>query len=103
MTRKDGPPGFEEFDAKLRRVRGEPEQAGPAGDAGREAQPGGRLGSAWQVGIELVAGVAGGALIGYALDSWLETRPFLLVVFFFLGSAAGILNAYRYLRRLGKL
>ena len=49
--------------------------------------------------IELVAGVIGGGLIGYGLDRWLETWPILFVVFFFLGAAAGTLNAYRYIRR----
>jgi ATP synthase protein I len=29
------------------------------------------------------------------LDYWLETSPLMLVVFFFLGSAAGFLNVYR--------
>ena len=55
-----------------------------------------------QVGIELVAGVIGGALIGYGLDKWLGTWPFLFLVLFFLGSAAGILNAYRYIVRAGE-
>jgi F0F1-type ATP synthase assembly protein I len=28
-------------------------------------------------------------------DLWLETRPLFLIVFFFLGAAAGALNVYR--------
>ena len=56
-------------------------------------------GAGVQVGVELVAGVIGGGLLGYWLDRWFETWPVLFLVFFFLGAAAGMLNAYRYIRR----
>jgi ATP synthase protein I len=39
-------------------------------------------------------------LIGYWLDRWFDTWPVLFLIFFFLGAAAGMLNAYRYIRRL---
>ena len=96
MAQDDKPPSFAEFDARLRAARsrdGSPE-AQQAGSATRT-----KLGAGLQVGIELVAGVVGGVLIGYALDHWLDTAPLLLIVFFFLGAAAGTLNAYRWLRR----
>jgi len=48
-----------------------------------------------RAGVELVAGVGVGALVGYGLDQWLDTTPWLLIVFFVLGAAAGMLNAYR--------
>ena len=48
----------------------------------------------------MVAGVGVGALIGWALDRWLGTTPLFLIVFFMLGAAAGVLNAYRHLRRM---
>ena len=35
------------------------------------------------------------------LDRWLGTTPFLLIVFFFLGAAAGMLNVYRTATRQG--
>ncbi len=41
-----------------------------------------------------------GVLLGWALDRWLGTTPLLLFVFFMLGAAAGVLNAYRHLRRM---
>ena len=53
-----------------------------------------------QAGIEIVAGVGFGVLLGWALDRWLGTKPLLLIVFFMLGAAAGALNAYRHLRRM---
>jgi ATP synthase protein I len=48
-----------------------------------------------RLGVELVAGVAVGGFIGWALDRWLGTAPFLMVVFLALGAAAGILNVIR--------
>ena len=48
------------------------------------------LGYALRLGVELVAGVAVGGFIGWALDRWLGSAPFLMVVFLVLGAAAGI-------------
>lgn len=50
---------------------------------------------AGRVAIELVAGVAVGVFIGWVLDGWLGTTPLFLVVMFFLGAAAGMLNVWR--------
>lgn len=55
----------------------------------------GGLGMAMRIGVELVAGVGVGAGIGYFLDRWLGTGPWLLILFFFLGAAGGIMNVYR--------
>jgi len=59
------------------------------------------LGIAFRIGTELVAGVVMGTGIGYFLDRWLDTGPWLMVVFFFLGSAAGVLSVYRATSRMG--
>ena len=56
---------------------------------------------AGRVTTELVAGVVVGAFIGWALDSWLGTTPALMVVFFFIGSAAGMMNVWRALTGRG--
>jgi len=57
--------------------------------------PGSAMGLAFRVGVELVAGVAVGVGIGYALDRWLGTGPWLMIVFFFLGAAGGMMNVFR--------
>ena len=44
---------------------------------------------------ELIAGPAGGALIGWLLDRWLETSPWLLLVMLFLGIGVAFRNIYR--------
>lgn len=45
---------------------------------------------AWRMVIELVAGLMVGFGIGFGLDALLGTRPFLMVLFIFLGLAAGV-------------
>ena len=77
------------------RVQGHrPRATAKGADSGRA-----KWGVGLQVGIELVAGVVGGALLGFVLDRWLGTGPLLLIVFFMLGAVAGTLNACRWMRR----
>ncbi len=56
-------------------------------------------GSAYSFGFrlvtDLVVGVFSGFAIGYLLDSWLGTSPWLLLIFTPLGIVAGILNVIR--------
>jgi ATP synthase protein I len=54
-----------------------------------------------RIGTEMVAALIVGVGIGYFLDYWLETKPWFLVVFFFLGAGAGVLNVYRAASGLG--
>ena len=60
------------------------------------------IGSAFKLGTELVAAVAVGTIIGFILDSWFDTKPWLILIFFFLGTAAGILNVIRTANRMQK-
>ena len=49
----------------------------------------GSLGALSAVGIAFVLAVVIGFLVGYWLDRWLGTSPLFILVFFFLGVAAG--------------
>lgn len=49
---------------------------------------------------ELVAAILVGGFIGYALDQLLGTTPWLFLLFFVLGFAAGILNVTRAFQRM---
>ena len=60
------------------------------------------LGNAFKLGTELVAAVAVGTIIGFILDSWFDTKPWLIIIFFFLGAAAGMLNVIRTANRMQK-
>ncbi len=42
-----------------------------------------------------------GVAIGLGLDYWLDTQPWFMIVFFFLGAAAGMLNVYRTVTGIG--
>jgi ATP synthase protein I len=43
----------------------------------------------------VVSALIVGVIIGSALDHWLGTWPWLFLVFFILGAAAGVVNVYR--------
>jgi ATP synthase protein I len=54
------------------------------------------------LGLEMGLSVALGVGIGYYLDKWLNTEPWLLIVFLLLGVIAGFRSLYRALKRLQK-
>ena len=60
------------------------------------------MGSAFKLGTELVSAVAVGTIIGFILDSWFDTKPWLIIIFFFLGAIAGILNVIRTAKKMQK-
>ena len=60
------------------------------------------LGNAFKLGTELVAAVVVGTIIGFILDSWFDTKPWLIIIFFFLGAAAGMLNVIKAANRMQK-
>ena len=68
---------------------------------GRDTAPQSLLGIAFRIAFELVASLAVGLAIGWGTDRLLGTRPWGLIVFFFIGAAAGILNVYRTAQGLG--
>ncbi|HTI86380.1 MAG TPA: AtpZ/AtpI family protein [Alphaproteobacteria bacterium] len=94
------PPSLEDLDARLRAVQ---ERVDSRANGGKKdnGQPMSGLGLAFRVGIELVSALAVGVGIGWLLDRWLGTKPWLMVVFFFLGSAAGVLNVWRAMSGIG--
>ena len=67
-----------------------------------EQNKGSFLGNAFKLGTELVSAVVVGTIIGFILDSWFDTKPWLIIIFFFLGTAAGILNVIRTANRMQK-
>jgi len=54
-----------------------------------------KLGIAFKISTEMVAAVVVGTIIGYILDNWFGTKPWLILIFFFVGVIAGILNVVR--------
>jgi ATP synthase protein I len=54
----------------------------------------------FRMSSELVGAIVVGGLIGYGLDRLLGTLPWLFLLFFVLGFAAGILNILRAYRQM---
>jgi len=52
------------------------------------------LGYVSTIGMTMAFSIAIGALIGYYLDQWLGTKPWLFFVFFGFGIAAAFRNLY---------
>ena len=88
------------LDERLRRARSEVAAPAKAGPAESLASTSG-MGLAFRIGTELVAALGVGVGLGLLLDHWLGTAPWLLVVFFFLGAGAGMLNVYRVASGIG--
>lgn len=55
-----------------------------------------------RVGVELAVTIMVGALLGYGLDRWLSTRPWLMIAGLLLGTIAGFRNLYRMIGSEGK-
>jgi ATP synthase protein I len=90
MSNDSRPLSLKDFSERLRAARENQEQAT------REIRgPSRQYGLAYRVAIEMAAGLAVGAGLGWALDRWLGTRPVFLVVLGLMGFAAGVLNAWR--------
>ncbi|HWS16338.1 MAG TPA: AtpZ/AtpI family protein [Candidatus Methylomirabilis sp.] len=60
------------------------------------------LGKYSALGLEMALSVVIGMAIGYYLDRWLGTGPWLTVVWIALGFAAGVRSLYRAAVRSGK-
>ena len=55
-----------------------------------------------RMGTEFVAAVFVASFIGFYLDKWLDTKPVLMIIFFFVGAATGILNVVRTSKMINK-
>ena len=60
------------------------------------------FGKAFQLSTELVSAVLVATIIGFILDSWFDTKPWLIIIFFFIGVATGILNVIRSAKKMQK-
>ena len=61
----------------------------------RKREPNSNIGQAFKLSTELVSAVVVGTIIGFILDNWFDTKPWLIITFFFLGVLAGMLNVIR--------
>ena len=88
-----------ELKARMEALSGRLERAGAAEKSDGDRPPDGAMGQAMGQGMramgEFVGAIGVSALIGWQIDEWLNTAPFLLLIFLALGTAAGFWNVYR--------
>lgn len=99
MTGDDQPPSIEDLDARLKKARDAAHPTGPEG-TGQGAASAGPMTAALRISMEMVAAVVVGGGLGWFLDRFLGTGPWLLLVFLVLGFAAGMLGAVRESQRI---
>jgi ATP synthase protein I len=93
MPEQQRPPSLDELGERLRRAQEIHRPSQPSQPQSRQ------FGVAYRVLVEMLAGVLVGGGLGWLLDQWLGTRPWLLVAMIVLGFAAGMSNAYRVTRQ----
>ncbi len=97
MTEREPPPSLDDLEARLGKARAARDRRAVWDGKGRRS---GAMGVAMQMAFELVGALAVAVGIGWVLDGQLGTGPLFLVIFFFLGAAAGGLNVYRRAQQL---
>jgi|TARA_B100001540_G_scaffold314772_1_gene340442 ATP synthase protein I len=60
------------------------------------------IGVAFKLSTELVSAVAVGTIIGFILDNWFGTKPWLILIFFLVGIVAGISNVIKSAKKMQK-
>lgn len=96
MSEGEPPTPLKDFETRLREARKRQDEASPNGRPVLRSERG--ASSGYRVAVELFAGMLFGVGVGWFLDRQLGTKPWLMVVLFILGAAAGLLNAYRALQ-----
>ena len=102
MDERDTQDPLRDLEQRLDRARRGRERNAP----GASPQDGpsaarGALGLALRIGVELVVAVVVSTAIGWAIDGWFGTRPWGMIVFFFLGVGAGMMNVWRAVTGMG--
>ena len=95
MSGRDVPPSLKDLQGRLEAARSRHEGGQGKGAQDKSPVSGSGLGFGLRLSVDLLAGLAIGVALGLVLDNWLNTAPLMLVVFLFLGAAAGMLNVYR--------
>ena len=60
------------------------------------------IGTAFKLSTELVSAVAVGTIIGFILENTIGTKPWLILIFFFVGVVAGITNVIKSAKNMQK-
>ena len=100
LSKPEKPSPFEALDAKLKVAQARRPHSKKRGGSDRDGIHSG-IGIGMRMATEIVASVGVGVGMGLVLDSWLGTKPWLMLLFLLLGCGAAFLNVIRTaLRRL---
>src|SRR5215467_2255196 len=93
MSKRNPPDPLARLGERIDQARAQQIRKEPAvGDRGVLQQD---VGFGFRIGLELMAAIDVATALGWAIDHWLGTRPWGIIILFFLGIAAGMLNVYR--------
>ena len=68
----------------------------------KDKEPPSSIGTAFKLSTELVSAVVVGTIIGFILDKTFGTKPWLILIFFFIGAIAGIVNVFKSAKNMQK-
>ena len=81
---------IDELDARLKAARGTVEKPSPGSGMSQR-----QTNVAYRVLVDMIAGLLVGGFLGYWLDRWWGSQPYMLVAMTVLGFAGGMNNAWR--------
>jgi ATP synthase protein I len=88
---------IDELDARLKAARGAaPKPSQGSGMSQRQTNV------AYRVLVDMIAGLLVGGFLGYWLDRWWGSKPYMLVAMTILGFAGGMTNAWRAIKSYAK-
>ncbi len=88
---------IDELDARLKAARGTAEK--PSQGSGMSQR---QTNVAYRVLVDMIAGLLVGGFLGYWLDRWWGSQPYMLVAMTVLGFAGGMNNAWRAIKSYAK-
>ena len=93
MSESEPPDRLARLDERLKQARARDRVETKTGSGNAEQQQG--MAAGLRIGVELVVAIVVATGLGWLIDRWAGTSPWLTIVMFFLGVAAGMLNVYR--------
>jgi ATP synthase protein I len=98
MTEEDPKTSFNDFDDRLRQARQKEDERVTRETAEMPEKPG--AGAAMRIAVEMISALLVTGGIGWFLDDWLGTRPWVMLAMLLIGCGVGLRNTYRTAMRL---
>ena len=93
MSESEPPDRLARLDERLKQARARDRVEPGTGSGNAALQQG--MAAGLRIGVELVVAIVVATGLGWVIDRWAGTSPWLTIVMFFLGVAAGMVNVYR--------